>query len=79
MQGLPNMDFTAPSKAIQTIPSSIWANLPSAIIFGGIDVLTTYLHGYFKDMGYNGVLPLAFSNGLGDTAKFAYYNSGGMI
>jgi len=76
--GLPPFNTTAPAAALGMVPKSIWDNLPSAIVFGGIDVASTWLHGYFESMGYNGVLPLAFTNGLGDTAKFAYYSAGGM-
>lgn len=76
--GLPSFDTTMPMQALGSVPGAVWGNLPSAFVYGGIDVLSTWLHGYFEGMGYNGVLPLAFANGLGDTAKFAYYQMGGM-
>jgi hypothetical protein len=78
MTGLPPFNTAGPAQALGYVPGAIWENLPSAFVFGLIDVGSTYLHKFFEDKGYNGVLPFAFANGLGDTAKFSYYQMGGM-
>lgn len=74
---LPPFDVSATSASVALIPSYVWKDLPSAFVYGGIDVLSTYLHGYLQSMGYTGIGALALANGLGDSAKFAYFAANG--
>jgi hypothetical protein len=74
---LPNFDFSSAWSAASQVPMQIVNEIPSAIYFGGVDVASTMFHGWLVGMGYTGVLSLALANGLGDTAKFAYYSASG--
>lgn len=74
---LPNMDFAGAWNSFMQVPRIIWNELPSAVAFGSIDVGATLFHGWLEGMGYTGVGSLALANGIGDTAKFAYYSASG--
>lgn len=74
---MPTFDFSGAWSAASQVPAQVVNEIPSAIYFGTVDVLATMFHGWLEGMGYTGVGSLALSNGLADTAKFAYYSASG--
>lgn len=74
---LPSFNFSVAVDALSRVPKMVLEDLPSVIAYGACEVGGVIFHGWLENMGYKGVLPLAFANGVTNTAKFSYYNACG--